>query len=312
MQLFSVFSVRAVKYWVLLGILASPFIQVGSSLALAIPEPPSQTAIADRAEIIDQSSEERISNTLIDYKASTGNEIAILTIKSLEGEDAFDYSFKVASEWGIGSEEANNGVLLFVALEERKIQIQNGRGLEPYLTDLQTNEIIRQKISPEFRAGDYAKGIENGISSIISVIGGERLSPSNLPHENNKLGEWFGVLLYPLVLFVIYIGSYLARSKSWWLGGVIGTLPGIIVVIFAGLIIGAVITLLFGAILGLLLDYLLSKNYRSRLASGDKTNFWGSGGGFFGGSGGFGGGSGGGFGGFGGGSFGGGGSGGSW
>ena len=94
--------------------------------ALNVPPAPSQTAILDQARVIDDAKEAEISQKLIDYKSKTGNEIAVLTIQSLKGEEAFDYSHRVASEWGVGSKEANNGVLLFVAAEDRQIFIQVG------------------------------------------------------------------------------------------------------------------------------------------------------------------------------------------
>lgn len=276
--------------------------------ALDIPSPPKQTAILDQANVIDDATEVQLSQKLIDYKAKTGNEIAVLTIKSLQGEDDFDYSFRVAESWGIGSKEANNGALLFMALQERKVRIQVGRGLEPYLTDLQSSLIISEKITPAFKQGNYTAGITSGVDSMIAVIGGERLSE---PKKTQPSGGILEFLIYAGFFVLAYLTSFLARSKSWWAGGVIGSIPGIILFFTAAALLASVVFSL-GLLLGLLLDYLLSKNYRSRAASGDDTGFWGSGGGFFGGSGGFGSSSGGGFGGFSGGSFGGGGSGGSW
>ncbi len=277
---------------------------LGTVSALDIPPPPSRTAILDQANIIDDAVEARLSQTLTDYKAKTGNEIAVMTLKSLEGEDDFDYSFRVAQSWGVGSKEANNGALLFVALEDRKVRIQVGRGLEPYLTDLQSNLIIREKITPAFKKSDYTGGITEGVNAMIAVIGGERLSESKSGKSAAERGE---VLIYGSFFMFAYLLSFFARSKSWWAGGVAGAIPGIILFFTAAALV-AFIVLGLGVIFGLLLDYVLSKNYRARAASGDSTGFWHSGGGFFGGSGG----SSGGFGGFSGGSFGGGGSGGSW
>ena len=281
---------------------------VRSVSALDVPPAPSKTAILDQANVIDDVAESQLSQKLIDYKAKTGNEIAILTIESLEGEDDFDYSYRVAQKWGIGSDEANNGALIFIAVSDRQSFIQVGRGLEPYLTDLQTSLIQRQKMSPEFKKGNYTRGIESGAQSIIEVIGGERLSESRTTQSG---GSSIVEILFFVGFFVFaYLASFLARSKSWWTGGLIGSIPGVVLFFTASALMASVVFSL-GLGIGLVLDYVLSKNYRNRAASGDNTGFWGSGGGFFGGSGGFGSGSGG-FGGFGGGSFGGGGSGGSW
>lgn len=279
---------------------------VPAARALDVPPPPNDTAILDQAEIIDAETEARVSRSLIDYKARTGNEIAVLTVTSLDGEDDFDYSYRVAETWGIGSNQANNGALLFVALDDRKVRIQVGRGLEPYLTDLQSSLLIRQKITPQFKQGNYSGGVEAGVTGMMDVIGGERLSESKVVTDSKAPGwlDWLVYLIFPIA----YIPSFLARSKSWWAGGIIGAVPGAVVAFFS-LVTGLAI-LGVGVVLGLLLDYFLSKNYRERKSSGHSTTWFGSGGGFFGGSGGFSGG--GGFGGFSGGSFGGGGSGGSW
>jgi len=299
------------KALLLIGIICGLVVAGSSRLAQAldVPPPPSKTAILDQAGVIGDAAETALSQKLIDYKAKTGNEIAVLTIQSLEGEDNFDYSYRVAQSWGIGSSEANNGALFFVAVDDHKDFIQVGRGLEPYLTDLQTSLILQQKVNPEFRKGNYSGGITAGVDSLIAVIGGERLSAaSKSPRVNGNLVE---LLVFGGLFFFAYLASFLARSKSWWAGGIIGSVPGAILFFTASALVASIVFGL-GSVLGLVLDYFLSRNYRDRAASGDDTGFWGSGGGFFGGSGGFGSSSGGGFGGFGGGSFGGGGAGGSW
>lgn len=276
----------------------------GVVAALAVPAAPNQTAVLDQANVIDDTTEVQISQQLIDYKAKTGNEIAVLTVKTLGGEDFFTYSQEVFQAWGIGNKTANNGALLIVAVDDHKVRIHTGRGLEPYLTDLQSSLIITQKITPEFKKGNYGAGIAAGVNGMIAVIGGERLSASSTKATSSSPAwlSWVPYLIFP----IIYIPAFLARSKSWWAGGVIGVVPGGFVMMRS--LLGGAVLLAGGAAFGLLLDYLLSKNYRARTGNGLSTTWWGSGGGFFGG----GSSSGGGFGGFGGGSSGGGGASGSW
>ena len=272
---------------VVAGSLCLGFIIPVSSSALTPPSPPSGY-IRDDAKVISDETEQRLETKLTDYEKATGNEIAILTIKSLDGEDLEDFTYRVASAWGPGNKEVNNGVLLLVAVDDRKLRIEVGRGLEPVLTDLQSNLIITQKITPHFKNGDYTTGIENGVNNIVSVIGGSRLS-TNTPVDSPggmfevimTIASGVFIFLFPLLA---YIGAYLARSKSFWAGGVMGALPG---VFFLGsnFLVGGMVVL-FGAGLGFLIDYLLSKNYRQRKATGEDTSWWGSGGGFWGSSGG--------------------------
>jgi uncharacterized protein len=274
---------------------------------LAIPPTPTAAPILDQAKVLDETTESRIAGKIIDYQKQTGNQIAVLTIPSLEGEDIAAYANRVARQWGVGDKKVNNGVLILAAINDRKVRIEVGRGLEPMLTDVQSNLVIRQEITPYYKQGDYNRGTENGVNALIRVIGGEKLSEPKSNQPNNY--ESLVPLLYFIFIPLAYIGSYLARSRSWWLGGVLGAIPGSLLLL--GSVVAGLVVMGAGIFIGLVLDYLLSKNYRERKASGDDTGFWGSGGGFFGGTG-FGGGSGGGWGGFGGGDFGGGGSSGNW
>lgn len=274
--------------------------------ALAVPDAPTAAPILDQAKILDETTESRITKKTLEYERQTGNQIAVLTVQKLDGEDIAGYANRVARQWGVGDKKANNGALLLVAVDDRKVRIEVGRGLEPTLTDLQSNLIIRREITPYFKQGDYNRGVENGVSAMIRVIGGEKLSEPRDSSRTPDMGAWVPVL-YFLFVPLSYLGSFLARSKSWWLGGVLGAIPGALFTLHS--VVAGLITLGAGVFIGLVLDYLLSKNYRERKASGDDTTFWGSGGGFFGGTGG---GSSGGWGGFGGGDFGGGGSSGDW
>lgn len=281
--------------------------------ATAVPQKPTNSPVVDQANVIDEPTEGRIDSTVKAYEQKTGNQIAVLTIKSLDGEDIEGYSYRVASAWGIGDKTANNGELIVVAVDDRKVRIEVGRGLEPYLTDLQSYRIIQDYMIPEFRSGSYARGIEIGVQKSIDVIGGERLSGTGATApKKSGMGDIVGMLFYVAIFPLMYLGSFLARSKSWWAGGLIGAVPGLLIMILAGALLAGGAALVIGLLIGLLLDYLLSRNYQERKTSGDDTGWWGSGGGFFGGSSGGFGGSSGGWGGFGGGSFGGGGSSGSW
>lgn len=299
---------RYISRGVILALVVASLLVTMSPTTLAsvqVPKAPTNCPVQDIATVIPDTDESRLCSTLLEYEQKTGNQIAVLTVQSLDGNDIADYANKVARAWGVGNEQANNGVLFVTAIDDRKMRIEVGRGLEPMLTDLQSDQIIRQKIRPYFQRSDYAGGIQSGVDSMIAVIGGERLSE---PKRSNS--QDFGSLAVLILQFAflpfIYLASFLGRSKSWWAGGVIGAIPGIIIAFYH--LLGGLASLVVGVLLGLLLDYLLSKNYQTRASSGDDTTWWGSGGGFFGGSGGGSGG----WGGFGGGDFGGGGSSGSW
>ena len=290
-----VFGGMLILFGLVLGVPTTVF------AATKIPPAPTGCPLLDNANVLAEADEVQLCSTLLDYEKKTGNQLAVLTVATLSGDDIADYANKVARAWGVGDKQANNGALFLAAIQDRKMRIEVGRGLEPMLTDLQASQIIRQKVRPAFQRGEYADGVKRAVSSMIAVIGGERLSEPSRPQTSDIGGLAVLVLQFAFIPF-IYLASFLSRSKSWWAGGVIGAIPGLVIAFYH--LMGGLAVLAFGVAFGLLLDYLLSKNYQARARNGDDTTWWGSGGGFFGGPGGSGGS--GGWGGFGGGDFGGG------
>ena len=271
--------------------------------ALAIPPaPPLENPIVDQASILNEQQKNDLAQLINSERLQTSHQIAILTIASLEGESLEDYSIKTARKWGIGEKKKNNGVLLLVALNDRKLRIEVGTGLEGSLTDARASRIIRNVIVPEFKQGDYYGGINNGVVEIKNAIHGDAETATLNSAESQDVGFidvaealFYGVAAIFMVLS--WIISILARTKTWWAGGMFGGVVALIIVIFFGLVLLSIIAGVFLIILGLLLDYFVSKNFRERKNKGLKPSWWaggttlgggGRGGGF--GGGGFGGG----------------------
>lgn len=126
--------------------------------------------VNDYANIIKSEDEQEITNYLSSLENSTGIQIAVLTIPTLEGENIDSFGFKVADEWKLGQKEKDNGALLTVALAERQIRIDTGYGLESSLTDAKCGLIIRNVIAPEFKNGEYSKGILNGVKNMGGIV----------------------------------------------------------------------------------------------------------------------------------------------
>ncbi len=278
-----------------------------STKALEIPEP--QGFVSDYAGVLSQDQRNSLETKLKSYEEQSTNEISVVTIKSLEGGDIDDLAVRVFEKWKIGKENKDNGILLIAAVDDRKMRIEIGYGLEPFVTDGDAGEIIRDKIAPKFKAGDYYGGIEDGVDGIIGQIQSPISGPKDFSKVFSIVGLIFGNLEFVAFIFIlaIYLFSYMARTSSFWLGGVIGGLIGVIIgAVFVSFVIGIVGSIFFG-ILGLVLDFLLSHNYKKLQKAGYRTDWISTKGGFWGSSG-----SGVGFGGFGGGSSGGGGASGSW
>ncbi|MBI3335214.1 MAG: TPM domain-containing protein [Candidatus Portnoybacteria bacterium] len=253
--------------------------------------------VNDFASILSPEFRASLEQDLQDFEKETDAEIAVATISSLEGEPIEDFAVKLFEEWGIGKKEKNNGVLLLIAKDEREVRLEVGYGLEPYITDGRAGRIIRDEITPHFRNGAYDEGVKEAVGKIKNYI--LKAEPETRQEAvREQLRETLPLLFatrggfFFLAFILIYLSSFLARSKSFWLGGVLGGGVGAFLGwLLASLILGAALFFVFG-IFGLLLDFLLSRNYQTRKTRGLPLGFWGSGGGFRGGGGfgGFGGG----------------------
>lgn len=278
--------------------------------ALDVPPRPTDIPVVDQTGTLTGEQKQALAKRIADERQATGNQIAVLMVKSLEGQAIEDYSLAVARDWGVGQKERNSGVLLLVAKDDRRMRIEVGYGLEGALTDIRSGQIIRDRIAPKFREGKYYEGLNEGLSGIITAIHGEK--DPNLKPETASRPDGSGfpaeALFWGIFIIPAWLGSMLARTKSWWLGGVLGAVGGIIIGIFMGFVFIGIAAIAILTILGLLFDRAVSANYHKRTSRNDTPSWWAGGpwigGGGAGGSGGFGG--------FGGGSFGGGGSSGKW
>lgn len=285
-------------------------------LSLAVDFPSASGFVNDFAGILKAEERAELEEILKNFEAQTSNEIVVAIVKSFDGLDSFTYSQELFMKWGIGKGNKNNGVLVLIGPSEGlpfpergEIFINVGKGLEGALPDSLTGTILRKEISPKFKAADYFSGVKGGVLAIISATKGEYKADPAYAEKSNGLKFDPVMLIWLGFIFISYIGSFLARSKSWWAGGVLGGAGGVILglIFWTGfwiLISGGVLSMF-----GFLFDFIVSRNYQKRLKEGKPTDFWHSGGGFW-----FGGGrgGGGGFGGFGGGISGGGGAGGRW
>ncbi|MGA2368062.1 MAG: YgcG family protein [Dehalococcoidia bacterium] len=286
---------------------------MGTALVAAQNFPEYQGFVNDYAGLLSPAVKAKLEAQLTQLEKDTTAEVAVITIKSLEGDSIEDYASRLFEKWGIGKKGVDNGVLFLVALDDHMMRIEVGYGLEPIITDGRAGRIRDNDVIPRFKNNDYEGGITAGVNSIEDYI---RKNSPPAPLEDNPVrsmfGNWFTVMII-LGIITVYLMGFMARSKSIWLGGIWGVIGGVILGLCIGGIVALIVTPILLAVLGLGFDYLLSKNYQSLKASGKSTDwhktgggFWGPGG-FIGGSGG-----GGGFGGFGGGMSGGGGASGGW
>ena len=128
--------------------------------------------VIDRAEILTPTTERTLTALLEAHEDSTSNQLAILTIPSLDGDVLEDYALRVAETWALGTEENDNGVLVLIAHQDRKIRIEVGYGLEGDLPDVAASRIINNVMVPRFRSGDFDGGVLEGTQAILGTLEG--------------------------------------------------------------------------------------------------------------------------------------------
>lgn len=256
-----------------------------ASPGAALPVPPLRAHVNDTAGMLSPAAEQRLEQELTAFEKSDSTQIAVLTIPSLEGESLEEYSIKVAEAWKIGQKGKDNGAILLIAKQERKIRIEVGRGLEGKLTDLLSGRIIRGEIAPRFKAGDFDGGVSAGVAAIMAAVKGEYTAS---PGESGS-GKKGSKPVLTVLLFLI-IGCVVLGGISRILGGVAGAvgLPIVASLLSSGL--GPVILVVLGVVgflAGLFLSFLFGAGRRGGGFGGGPFLGGGYGGGGFSGGGDF-------------------------
>ncbi len=295
-------SVRCIKLLLLIFILHSSFLILHCE---ALEVPALKGYVNDYGNMMSPDTRSKIEAELKAFEQSDSTQIVIVTIPSLESEVLEQFSIKVAEAWKIGQKGKDNGAILLVSNQDRKIRIEVGRGLEGKLTDLMAGRIIQYVIKPRFSRGDFDGGFIAATQAIIDVSRGEFKAD-----ENDGATERTKNTPLP-VLFIFGAAPLLILGRiSRVLSGIAGAIGFPLIGLFLGLPIFVLILMgVFGLAMGILLPLMFS-GFGRGMGGGFGRGFGGGFGGGSGGFGGFGGGSGG-FGG-GGGSFGGGGASGGW
>lgn len=203
--------------------------------------------INDEAGVLTLEQKAELESLAVTYEAESGNEIAVLTVPELIEETIEEKAVKVFEEWGVGKKGKDNGVLLILAIKDREVRLEVGYGLEGVLTDIRSEQIINEVMVPELRNENYFGAIKGAMTRIMAIAAGEEF----LPVEDNggkRVDD--GKITWYIFLGYLVIAIF-SRTKSWWLGGVLGITLGFI---WWGLV-GA----LGLAVVGLILDFLLSK-----------------------------------------------------
>lgn len=259
----------------LLALLALPV------LAEQIAVPPLTARVTDQTGTLTSEQISILEQRLQQLETTKGSQIAVLIIPTTGDETIDQYSIRVVEQWKLGRKKVDDGVLLLVAKNDRKLRLEIGYGLEGALPDVVAKRIIADVISPHFKQGDFYGGIIAGITRVDAIIRGETLPE---PNAENRAGDDIGGH-FMLLLIVALIAGVILRAIFGLLAGSLlnGGLIGLLTMLLGG---GLMLAVIFGVVAFI---FTLINSARH---GGPSTGGWGSGssGGFSGGGGGFGGG----------------------
>ncbi|MEZ5890868.1 MAG: YgcG family protein [Xanthobacteraceae bacterium] len=191
------------------GLVAAFCLLAVVTLAYALTFSPLTGRVVDEAGILDPATMEALERKLAAFEAKTADQFVVVTLTSLQGTSIEDYGYQLGRHWGIGQKGNNNGVLLIVAPNERKVRIEVGYGLEGDLTDAVSKLIIENAILPRFKANDYAGGITRGVDDIIQVLSGDAEEwKQRAKQRSDHHPPSVAVIIFALMLFVFF---YLLR-----------------------------------------------------------------------------------------------------
>ncbi|MEN8125296.1 MAG: TPM domain-containing protein [Bacteroidota bacterium] len=179
-----------------------------------LPEKPKiQTSVYDYAKMMSGFEAKSLEQKLIRYSDSTSTQIVVITVNSLQGQDVAMYATELAHKWGIGQAEEDNGILILVSKDDRRITIRTGYGVEHKLTDALSRRIIENVIKPHFKQGDYFIGLDNGTTRIFQIMSGEyQGEPADDEGEE-------GIPIGLIIMIIIIIFMILSRRNRGNKGG---------------------------------------------------------------------------------------------
>jgi uncharacterized protein len=183
--------------------------------------------VVDTADLLPQTDEDALTAKLAALEQATGRQVVVATVPDLQGYPVEDYGYKLGRAWGIGQKGANNGAILLVAKQEHKIRIEVGYGLEPILTDAYSGEIIRDKITPAFKDGNFVGGINAGVDAIAEQLQAPpeaqeqraQQAAAQQTKRHHQSGSFVPLIFWAIILLFVIIPAVRGRRYGRRHGG---------------------------------------------------------------------------------------------
>jgi uncharacterized protein len=228
--------------------------------------------VVDQTGTLSSGDVAQLTQTLADLERRKGSQIVVLIVPTTDGEAIEQFSLRVAEAWKIGRKKVDDGALLVIAKNDRKLRIEVGYGLEGVLTDVTTKRIIDEVITPKFKSGDFAGGISAGVGRMIGLVNGEKLPEPAPPHWDK--GQQFNPEDFnPFWLFFAFVVSSILRST---LGRLVGSiLTGVFVAGLAWFLLGNILVAIGAGLLAFFFTMLI--DFASSGSGGTSTGGWSGG-----------------------------------
>lgn len=202
-------------------------------MADIINTPPSPAQLVnDYTSTLTQDQKQSLERKLVSLDDSTYTQIVVVIVSSLGGQDVADAAIELGRKWGVGNKKNNSGVVLLISIEDRKLNISPGYGLEGALTDAESNDIIQDIITPNFKANNYYRGIDEGTNAILQAVRGE----FNTPHASKSIGKGGGKLIFIIIVIIVVLmlrsggggggGMMSRRGSGFWGPFILGNMLG--------------------------------------------------------------------------------------
>ncbi len=199
------------------------FLLIFTGISYATTYPDYSGYVNDFAHVLSAAYVSQLNAKLSEFNHQTTDQIAVVTVTTTQPETIEEYSIHLAEKWKVGQKGKDNGIIMLFAMQDHKMRIEVGRGLEGDLTDIQSKHIQKDVIEPEFKKGNYEQGITNGINSVISTITHGNINPNTLNQgtRSPSPSAAINILLnyYPFILFLLFVVIGIAFSPKTKLGG---------------------------------------------------------------------------------------------
>jgi uncharacterized protein len=216
---------------------------------------PPAAPVTDLAGVLSPGAEQALREKLVAFERQRGSQIAVIVVPTTQPEPIADFTNRVGDAWKIGRREIGDGVLVAVAVKDRKVWISVARALEGAIPDVMASRITRELMGPSFARGDFAGGINAGVDAVMKRIEGEALpSPAGIPRHKVDAGEDLMAALFPLILFGAIVAGLMRRAfgrPGAALASMgVGTLAGFLLTSLAMGFVAAVAVFIFSAFFG--------------------------------------------------------------